>query len=82
MTNEIKTNAIELTETELDAVAGGAIVIGDVTGFAQDAFNSFFQKDTKVAQRTFAGPDGSGTESATLISEIGSSAGQGIFIGG
>ena len=79
--SELKSNLVELSDAELNDVAGGTIVIGDVTGFAQDAFNSFFQKDTKVAQRTFAGPDGSGTESAALISEIKSAAGQMIVIG-
>lgn len=81
MIHEMNSSAIELTETELDSVAGGVIFIGDAKGYGQIAFNDFFQKNTMVAQQTFSGPDGSGTQSATTISETKSSAGQGIFIG-
>lgn len=85
MTNEIKTNinAVELSETELDAVAGGAaaVTIGDVKGYAQSAVNDFFQKNLTVAQQTLAGPGGSSTASVTNLQEIGTSAGQSIVVG-
>lgn len=84
MTTEIKTNlvAVELSETELDSVAGGlAVSIGDAKGFAQSAANDFFQKNLMVAQQTVAGPNGSGTASVMNLQEIGSSAGQSIAIG-
>ncbi|MCY6493879.1 CTB family bacteriocin [Leptolyngbya sp. GGD] len=83
MTSEIKTNinAVELSDNELDTVAGGlAIAIGDVQGYAQSAANDFFQKNLTVAQQTFAGPGGSGTASVTNLQAIGSSAGQSIVI--
>ncbi|MCU0548044.1 MAG: CTB family bacteriocin [Leptolyngbya sp. Prado105] len=74
-------NAIELSETELDAVAGGAITISDVQGYGQTAFNDFFQKNMTVAQQTFAGPGGSFTSSVTNLSETKTSAGQTIVVG-
>ena len=80
MTSVIKnTVAIELSEDELDTVAGGlSISLGDGQGFASDASNIFKQKNLSVGQQTFAGPGGSGTASMTNVQEIFSSAGQGI----
>jgi hypothetical protein len=80
MNHEI--NAVELTELELDTVAGGlAISFGDVKGFASDASNTFSQKNLVVGQQTFAGPNGSGTVSLTNFQDIFSSAGQALAIG-
>ncbi|MDF5733827.1 MAG: CTB family bacteriocin [Rhizonema sp. PD38] len=83
MINEINNiNAVELSELELDTVAGGlAISFGDVQGFASDATNTFSQKNLAVGQQTFAGPNGSGTTSLTNFQAIFSSAGQAIAIG-
>ncbi len=83
MTNEINNIvAVELSEQELDTVAGGlAITLGDGQRFASDASNSFSQKNLVVGQQTFAGPGGSGTASVTNLQEIFSSAGQGIAVG-
>ncbi|BDA71069.1 hypothetical protein CAL7716_052350 [Calothrix sp. PCC 7716] len=79
MTNEINTNAIELSIDELDTVAGGlAISLGDIGGFTSDAGNSFSQKNLAVGQQTFAGPGGSYTGSVTNLQEIFSKAGQSI----
>ncbi|RUT02502.1 hypothetical protein DSM106972_059800 [Dulcicalothrix desertica PCC 7102] len=79
MTNEINTNAIELSIDELDTVAGGlAISLGDIGGFTSDAGNSFSQKNLAVGQQTFAGPGGSYTASVTNLQEIFSKAGQSI----
>ena len=74
--------AVELSEQELDNVAGGlSIVLGDVKGYASEAANDFFQKDLVVAQTTTAGPNGSSTGSITSLKEIASSAGLNIAIG-
>ena len=83
MNSQIKNMvAVELSEQELDTVAGGlAVTLGDVKGYASDAANDFFQKDLTVAQETCAGPMGSSTGSVTNLKEIASSAGQGIVIG-
>lgn len=79
--SEFKSNLVELSETELNDVAGGlAVTIGDVGGFAQFAGNSFTQKELSIAQRTFAGPEGSGTVSGFGLKLIDSFAGQGIAI--
>lgn len=73
--------AVELSETELDSVAGGlAVTIGDANGFAQSAANDFFRKTMTIAQQTYAGPNGSGTASVFNLEEIASSAGQSIVI--
>ena len=83
MTSVIKnTVAIELSEDELDTVAGGlSISLGDGQGFASDASNTFSQKNLKVGQQTFAGPNGSGTASLANLEDVFSSAAQGIAIG-
>ena len=83
MNSEIKNMvAVELSEQELDTVAGGlAVTLGDVKGYASDAANNFFQKNLTVAQQTYAGPHGSYTASVTEKRDIGSSAGQAITIG-
>jgi hypothetical protein len=80
MTNEMNNIvAVELSDSELDTVAGGlAISFGDVKGFTSDASNSFSQKNLMVGQQTFAGPNGSGTVSMTNMQNIFSSAGQAI----
>lgn len=75
-------SAIELSETELETVAGGlSVTIGDIGGFSQTAANDFTQKNLALAQKTFAGPDGSGTASVFDLKLIGSSAGQTISVG-
>ncbi|MBD2196883.1 MULTISPECIES: CTB family bacteriocin [Calothrix] len=83
MSNTIKNNgAVELSEQELDNVAGGlALVLGDVNGYASQANNNFFQKELVVAQQTTAGPNGSSTGSITSLKEVASSAGLNIAIG-
>ena len=83
MSNSIKNlSVVELSEQELDEVAGGlAIVLGDVEGYASQAANDFFQKDLVVAQTTTAGPNGSSTGSITRLKEIATSAGLNIAIG-
>ena len=73
------TVAVELSEQELDLVAGGvSISLGDGQGFASDAANSFEQKNLTLGQQTSAGPNGSSTVSMTNLQDILSSAAQGI----
>lgn len=82
--SELKSNfvAVELSETELDVVAGGlSVTIDDANGFAQSSANDFVQKNMTVAQQTFAGPQGSGTASVFNFQINGSSAGQSLAIG-
>jgi hypothetical protein len=82
MNNEITTQAaaIELSEQELDNVAGG-LSLSDVHSFASGASNTFRKKTSMVEQGTFAGEHGSGTFSSVGIEDILSSAGQGMVIG-
>ncbi|MBD2202275.1 hypothetical protein H6G33_11630 [Calothrix sp. FACHB-1219] len=82
MSESIKNIAvIELSEQELDNVAGGlALVLGDVEGYSSQAGNKFFQKELVVAQQTTAGPNGSSTGSITSLKEVASSAGLNIAI--
>ncbi|MBD2358049.1 hypothetical protein H6G41_26135 [Tolypothrix sp. FACHB-123] len=83
MSHEIKNVvAVELSEQELDNVAGGlSVVIGDAQGYASQATNGFYQKELVVAQQTSAGPNGSSTGSIAAIKEISTSAGLNIAIG-
>ena len=85
MSNQIDVNhtAVELSEQELDTVAGGlTISLGDGQQFASDASNGFTQKNLAVGQQTFAGPNGSGTASLTNLTDISSTANQGLGIRG
>ena len=83
MSNEIKnTNAIELSETELDSVAGGfSISIGEGQNLALDTNSSFQQSNLVVGQQTFAGPTGAGTVTMVNAQDIFSNAGQGLGVG-
>jgi hypothetical protein len=83
MSNEIKNAvAVELSEQELDNVAGGlSVALGDVGGYASEAGNDFFKKELLVAQQTSSGPNGSSTGSITSLKEISTSAGLNIAIG-
>ena len=83
MSNEIKnTNAIELSETELDSVAGGfSISIGEGQNLALDTNSSFQQKNIGIGQQTMAGPTGAGTVTMVNAQDIFSNAGQGLGVG-
>lgn len=61
--------AIELSEDDLDSVAGGFSID---FGSASD----FFQRNVTMGQQTFAGPNGAGTTNLLSIEEIASSAQQ------
>jgi hypothetical protein len=83
MSDEIKNSvAVELSETELDSVAGGfAISIGDSQNLALNT-NSFFQQSNLVVgQSTFSGPNGSGTVTAVNAQDIITNAGQALTVG-
>lgn len=80
MNNEI--NAVELSDLELDNVAGGfALSIGNGQNLALDTSSSFSQKILQVAQSTFSGPNGSGTTSLFNVSEIFTDASQSFGLG-
>ncbi len=83
MSNDLNnTVAIELSEDELDTVAGGlSISLGDGQGFTSDASNTFSQENLMVGQKTFAGPNGSGTTSMANLESIFNSAEQGLALG-
>lgn len=83
MSDEIKnTDAIELSEAELDTVAGGfAISIGEGQSLAFNTFSNFSHKSTIIAQETFTGFGGSYTGSFIHIQETTSSAGQSLIVG-
>ncbi|BAY30410.1 hypothetical protein NIES2107_22540 [Nostoc carneum NIES-2107] len=84
MSNEIKNiAAIELSEDELDNVAGGfgEIVLGGGQSLSLDTGSTFHQKNLAVGQQTVAGPGGAGTTTLVNAQDIFSSAGQGLFVG-
>lgn len=82
MNTELNLTAVELSDAELDTVAGGlAVTIGDAQGYESLAGNNFAQKTLQIAQQTFAGPTGSGTASVFNLQEISSGAFQGIKVG-
>ena len=82
MSDEIKNiDAIELSEDELDNVAGGfGISIGEGQNLALSTFSNFSQKSTTIAQETFTGFGGSYTTSFVHMQEITSSSGQSLVI--
>ncbi|QIR39724.1 hypothetical protein HCG51_25450 [Tolypothrix sp. PCC 7910] len=84
MSHEIKNiAAVELSEDELDNVAGGfgGIVIGGGQNLDLFTNSSFQQKNLAVGQQTIAGPGGAGTTTLVNAQEIFSNAGQGLFVG-
>ncbi|EKE97704.1 MULTISPECIES: CTB family bacteriocin [unclassified Tolypothrix] len=84
MSNEIKNiAAVELSEDELDNVAGGfdGIVLGGGQNLGLFTNSSFQQKNLAVGQQTVAGPGGAGTTTLVNAQDIISSAGQGLFVG-
>ncbi|BAY89353.1 MULTISPECIES: CTB family bacteriocin [unclassified Tolypothrix] len=83
MSNEIKNiAAVELSEDELDNVAGGfGIVLGGGQSLGLVTGSSFEQKNLAVGQQTVAGPGGAGTTTLVNAQDIISSAGQGLFVG-
>lgn len=73
---------IELSEDELDNIAGGlSLNLGDIGNFAQSSSNFFEETNLGVQQGTFAGRDGSGTFSTVLFNQVKSGASQDISIG-
>ncbi|QIR39722.1 hypothetical protein HCG51_25440 [Tolypothrix sp. PCC 7910] len=83
MSNEIKNiAAVELSEDELDNVAGGfGIILGGGQTLGLTTGSTFEQKNLAVGQQTFAGPGGAGTTTLVNAQEIFSNAGQGLFVG-
>ncbi|BAY89352.1 MULTISPECIES: CTB family bacteriocin [unclassified Tolypothrix] len=83
MSNEIKNiAAIELSEDELDNVAGGfGIVLGDGQNLSLGTGATFQQKNLAVGQQTVAGPGGAGTTTLVNAQEIFSNAGQVLTVG-
>jgi hypothetical protein len=84
MSYEIKNSvAVELSETELDSVAGGfgAISIGNGQNLSLGTNSSFQQKNLIVGQSTVAGPTGAGTVTLVNAQDIFSTAGQGLSVG-
>ncbi|BAY89351.1 MULTISPECIES: CTB family bacteriocin [unclassified Tolypothrix] len=83
MSHEIKNIvAVELSEDELDNVAGGfGIILGDGQSLTLGTGATFQQKNLAVAQQTFAGPNGAGTTTLINAQEIFSDAGQVLTVG-
>lgn len=78
----LETGAMELSDDELNAVAGGCgINLGDLDGFNQSSGNFYSKKNLAVNQATFAGPEGSGTISSVGFEQIDSGAFQNISLG-
>ncbi|BAY99246.1 hypothetical protein NIES37_32250 [Tolypothrix tenuis PCC 7101] len=83
MSNEIKNiAAVELSEDELDNVAGGTgeFILSGGQNLGLFTGASFQQKNLAVGQQTIAGPGGAGTTTLVNAQEIISNSGQGLFI--
>ncbi|MDZ7958837.1 MAG: CTB family bacteriocin [Aulosira sp. DedQUE10] len=75
MSHEIKNIvAVELSEDELDNVAGGQFL-------SLGTFSSFGQKNLTVAQETFSGLGGSYTATLVNAQEVYSQSGQSLTVG-
>jgi len=84
MSHEIKNIvAVELSESELDNVAGGfgGILPGNGQTLALGTFSSFDQKNTTVGQQTFSGLGGSYTATLVNVQEVHSQSGQTLIVG-
>jgi hypothetical protein len=78
MSNEIKNQfAVELSDSELDTVAGGlSLVLGNGQSLTNDSISQFSQKTLLVSGGTFAGPGGTGNTFNVAAQETTSSSGQ------
>ena len=88
MSNEIKSSeikgqfAVELSEDELDTVAGGfSLVLGNGQSLTNDSLSQFQQKTTIVSGGTVAGPGGAGTTFSAGLQDISSLSNQVLGIG-
>ncbi|BAY99243.1 hypothetical protein NIES37_32220 [Tolypothrix tenuis PCC 7101] len=84
MSNEIKNiAAIELSEDELDNVAGGVgeFILSGGQNLGLFTGASFQQKNLAVGQQTIAGPGGAGTTTLVNAQEIISNSGQILTVG-
>ncbi len=80
MNNEL--NAVELSDSELDNVAGGfAFSIGEGQSLSLGTNSSFGQKVLQVGQATVSGPGGSGTQTLVNAGSLFTDAGQSFGIG-
>ena len=80
MNNEL--NAVELSDLELDAVAGGfSFSIGQGQSLSLGTNSSFSQKVLQVGQATVSGPGGSGTQTLVSAGSIFTDAGQSFGLG-
>ena len=61
MSVEISTTAIELSEQELDVVAGGGVSVDNINSLIDKSRSFFNQAHLAVAKTSFAGPGGSGS---------------------
>ncbi|BAZ39317.1 hypothetical protein NIES4101_52690 [Calothrix sp. NIES-4101] len=83
MSNEITNEfAVELSDSELDTVAGGfSLVIDNGQTLTNDSVSKFSQKDLLVAGGTFAGPGGAGNTFSVAAREIKSFSNQNLGVG-
>ncbi|BAZ39320.1 hypothetical protein NIES4101_52720 [Calothrix sp. NIES-4101] len=83
MSNEIQNQfAVELSDSELDTVAGGfSLVIGNGQSLTNDSVSKFSQKDLLVSGGTFAGPGGAGNTFGVAAREIYSFSNQNLGVG-
>jgi hypothetical protein len=81
MSNEIKNQfAVELSEDELDTVAGG-FALGNGQSLTNDSVSKFSQKDLLVTGGTVAGPNGAGNTFGVAAREIYSFSNQNLGVG-
>ena len=75
-------NAIELSDLELDSVAGGfAFSIGEGQSLSLGTNSSFGQKMLQVGQATVSGPGGSGTQTIVGAGSLFTDAAQSFGLG-
>jgi hypothetical protein len=76
-TVEFELSAMELSEAELDTVAGGtSLNMGGLDSLFSGSSSDFMQRNVSMGQMSFAGPGGAFNASTLDISEIASSASQ------
>ncbi|BAY50280.1 hypothetical protein SAMD00079811_79090 (plasmid) [Scytonema sp. HK-05] len=75
MSFQIKNNQVEMSEQELDSVAGGLDVsLGNVGNFTQDSASNFKATNFEIQDFTTAGPGGASTGTAAELQQTQSNA--------
>ncbi|WP_143172853.1 CTB family bacteriocin [Scytonema sp. HK-05] len=83
MSFEIKNNRVEMSEQELDFIAGGVVGVdlGDYKHFIQNSGSNYKATNSEIADYTVASPGGSATGTTAQLQQTQSNSHNNIIVG-